>query len=302
VLDGLGAAGIGLAALPLLLRGSRAGALAGVAAGRRARTGRDAGATAARRDAARLGVVTAAAWAAAALVGLWLEAAEAAAVPPARLGLPVVAEYATAVAAGRGLLLTIGCALAVAALRTVEAGRATDPASRLPEFALGLLLLGALAGPVTGHAGGQPDRDPAVLAIALHVVAASVWAGGLLGLALVLARRPGQLRVALPRYSTVAGYCVAVVLASGTLSAALRLPAPAALWGTGYGRLVLVKAVAAAVLVGLGWQARRRMPSRLAGLTGAGDRAPIVRWVGVELVVMAGVFVVAAALAGSTPT
>ncbi len=90
------------------------------------------------------------------------------------------------------------------------------------------------------------------------------------------------------------------MLATGVLSAWLRLSGPAALLGTGYGRLVLLKALGAGLLLVLGRRARRRLPSRLAG---AGPRpVPLARWLGAELVVMVAVFAVAAGLAGATPS
>jgi putative copper resistance protein D len=156
---------------------------------------------------------------------------------------------------------------------------------------------------VTGHAAGHDSHDPAVLAIALHVVAASGWVGGLLAVVLVLAAQPRLVAVALPRFSTVAGYCAGTVAVTGVLSAVFRLPTPVALVNTGYGLLVLAKAACLVVLLGLGWRARRRLLGRMAGLTGgrSGSPVPLARWLGLELVVMAVVFGLAAALAGAAP-
>jgi putative copper resistance protein D len=210
------------------------------------------------------------------------------------------------VAAGRGLLLTLLCAVLLMGLQLavlVRSGRdgARGP-TRYPELVLGAGLLGVLPGPVTGHAAGHAGHDPAVLAIALHVVAACLWVGGLLAVVLVLAAHRRLVAVALPRFSTVAGYCAATVALTGVLSAVLRLPTPAALVGTGYGLLVLAKAACLAVLVGLGWRARRTLLGRVAGLTSGGaGPAPLARWLGLELVVMAVVFGLAAALAGAAP-
>jgi putative copper resistance protein D len=310
--DGLGAAGIGLALLPLLLgdrrgerledrRGGRRGGRPGAATGpgERARG-------AALRSAARLGVLLAAGWAIVALLALWLQAADAAGVAPVRLSPTLLAEYAGQVAAGRGLLLTLGCAVLLMGLQLaalVRSGRdGAGGRARYPELVLGAGLLGVLPGPVTGHAAGHTGHDPAVLAIALHVVAACVWVGGLLAMVLVLGAHRRLVAAALPRFSTVAGYCAATVALTGVLSAALRLPTPAALVDTGYGLLVLAKAACLAVLLGLGWRARRTLLARVAGLAGGGPgSAPLASWLGLELIVMAVVFGLAAALAGAAP-
>jgi len=108
---------------------------------------------------------------------------------------------------------------------------------------------------------------------------------------------------ALPRFSTVAGYCAGVVAVTGVLGAVLRLPTPGALVSTGYGVLLLAKAACLAGLVGLGWRARRRLLTRVAGSAGRRSDAPVplARWLALELVVMAVVFGLAAALAGAAP-
>lgn len=310
--DGLGAAGIGLALLPLLVDGRATG---------RERAGADAGArarSAALHRAARLGVQLGAGWAIAALLALWLQAADAAGTGPFDVSPAVLGDYAGEIAAGRGLLLTLGCAVLLMCLQLSALVRWARAASahpgggsragqvdrpRYPELAVGAGLLGMLAGPVTGHAAGHDSHDPAVLAIALHVVAASGWVGGLLAVVLVLAGQPRLVAVALPRFSTVAGYCAGTVAVTGVLSAVFRLPTPVALVNTGYGLLVLAKAACLVVLLGLGWRARRRLLGRMAGLTGgrSGSPAPLARWLGLELVVMAVVFGLAAALAGAAP-
>jgi putative copper resistance protein D len=292
-----------------------------------------------------LAVACGAGWAAAVLLGLWLQAADAVGQSPFRVPPVLLASYAGQVAAGRAALLTLGCALltmalGLAAARTGGAdGRSgAGDRPRYAELALGVGLLGALAGPVTGHVNGPGGHDPAVLAVALHVTAACVWVGGLLAVVVVLADQPSLAAQTLPRFSTLAGYCAGVVALSGVLSAALRLPDAAALLGTGYGQLVVAKTGCLLGLVALGWWARRGLLPRLAGQQAAGHgrlagqqaaghgrlagqqaagrgrrRGPgggdarragsvaLARWLGPELALMAVVFGLAAALAGSSP-
>ena len=67
---------------------------------------------------------------------------------------------------------------------------------------------------VTGHASSLASHEVAVTTVALHVAAASLWVGGLGALIVLLGRRRELLAVALPRFSTLAGACLAVVTVS----------------------------------------------------------------------------------------
>jgi copper transport protein len=86
----------------------------------------------------------------------------------------------------------------------------------------------------------------------LHLLAGSVWLGGLLGLLVIFVSvsarlAPGAptrlevLKVVVPRFSNVAFACVVVLLATGTAATIIHLPAVDALWQTGYGVAILVK-------------------------------------------------------------
>jgi len=113
-----------------------------------------------------------------------------------------------------------------------------------------LLAMGGLI-PIAqqGHAAGSSGHDAAVTNLALHLVGASVWLGGLIALALLRGSfDTGRLAIVLSRYSTLAIVCFVVVAVSGIGSAALRIGSWSALT-TGYGVLVLIKTFA---LVGLG--------------------------------------------------
>ena len=302
--DALGAVQIGLTLLPLLIGGCGHGWPAEHGAAARARR-------AALGRAARYAALVAAGWTVAALLALWMQAADAAGSTLFQLRPEVFVDYATQVAAGRGLLLTLSCALLVAGLMVAAANR-LGPSSgqdtpRYPELAVGASVLGVLPGPVTGHASSDVNHDYAVLAIALHVVAACVWVGGLVAVVLVLAGHRGLLAVVLPRFSVVAGYCAGVVAVTGVLSAVFRLPAPSALVDTGYGALVLAKAAGLVGLLALGWRARGRLLRRVVRPTGRSRPelvqrpVPLVQWLSLELAVMAVVFGLAPALAGSAP-
>jgi putative copper resistance protein D len=184
------------------------------------------------------------------------------------------------------LLLTAGCTAAVlvcGALRLHEPHRVQ---LRIPLVAA---LLGLVTPTVTGHAGTEADHELAVITVALHVGAASMWVGGL-GAMLLLVRRREMLDVAVPRFSRLAGVCVFTVGITGVANAVLRLESPAALVTTGYGWLIVAKTVCIGGLGALGWLARHRL------MTG---RTPVLRWASAEVSLMAVTLGIAAALTQS---
>lgn len=143
--------------------------------------------------------------------------------------------------------------------------------SRVAVLAAALL---ALAAPVwVGHTHTMVPRWLGVAADLGHLVAASVWSGGVLGLVLLLRRvRPAAspasgsvdaalLATAVVRFSAVALTSVLVLAASGTTMAVLVLPDWSALFHTGYGRSLLLKlGVVVALLALAGWNRFRLVP------------------------------------------
>jgi putative copper export protein len=121
-----------------------------------------------------------------------------------------------------------------------------------------LLALGAVATvTLTGHAADWGDVSVTAALDWAHVVAASTWAGGLLVLAALVRRAaprwpPTILPAAMRRFSTLAATCLAVVVLSGAYRAWVELPAVDVLWRTAYGRLLAVKVLLAAGLIGCG--------------------------------------------------
>jgi copper transport protein len=118
-------------------------------------------------------------------------------------------------------------------------------------FALGGALLAAAAvlliPGAAGHAAQTAPRGFALLLDWVHLVAGSLWIGGLIGLlvlwrSLPLARRVAGLTIAVPRFSNMAFVAVFLLLASGIGASVLHLPLLAALWETSYGKAILVKA------------------------------------------------------------
>ena len=117
-----------------------------------------------------------------------------------------------------------------------------------------LATTGALAGAsaallipgVAGHAGQTSPPGWAITFDWLHLVAGSIWVGGLIGLlvlwrSLPVARRLAGLVVCVPRFSNTAFVSVLVLIGAGTGSAVLHLPTFASFWQTSYGKALIVK-------------------------------------------------------------
>jgi cytochrome c oxidase assembly factor CtaG/putative copper export protein len=123
-----------------------------------------------------------------------------------------------------------------------------------------LLLAGALVTLVplglTGHSSAGGSHDLATNSLLIHLVAGSLWAGGLLVL-LVHALRGGRhADLAARRFSALAGWCFVAMALSGVVNALVRV-LPADLATTSYGRLVIAKFAALCVLGVAGWRQRR---------------------------------------------
>ncbi len=150
----------------------------------------------------------------------------------------------------------------------------------------------------TGHAAGTASHTLATSAMALHLVGAAVWIGGLAALAVLHRRLGPDLAPAVARYSTTAGWCLAAVGVSGVVNGVVRVGSVEGLAGR-YGGLLAAKVVLFAVLGGLGLVHRRVVIGRL-------RQDPVRsrlfwRLVAVELAVMGAVSGVAVALAGTAP-
>ena len=164
----------------------------------------------------------------------------------------------------------------------------------------GVSLIGPLPVALTGHSALGGSHDIAGDSLVLHVLAASLWIGGLVAV-LTLATAPGPdrstaLATAVPRYSHTALVCWLVLGVTGVVNALVRVT-PADLFTTSYGALVVGKVVALVVLGGFGLAHRRRTVGRAA----AGGAGALVRLGVVEAVVMFATVGLAVALGRSAP-
>lgn len=138
-------------------------------------------------------------------------------------------------------------------------------AARSRRLIAGVGALVALVGlAAAGHAAAVIPGWWGVGTASLHLAAAGVWAGGIGTLALL--RPPGgwrseTARDLLARFSPVAISAFVATVVFGGLRAFQELAAPADLIATSYGRILLAKVVAVAVMVPLSWQAWRRRHS-----------------------------------------
>ncbi|CAJ1501153.1 cytochrome c oxidase assembly protein [[Mycobacterium] holstebronense] len=150
---------------------------------------------------------------------------------------------------------------------------------------------------LTGHSAAGGSHDLATNSLLIHLIAAGLWAGGLLAL-LVHAIRGGEhADLAARRFSTVALWCFVAMGLSGVLNALVRLTL-ADLLTTAYGQLVVAKFVALCALGALGaWQRRRGVAALQED---PNKRAPLIRLALTETVVFALTFGVAVGL-GRTP-
>jgi copper resistance protein D len=220
-------------------------------------------------------------WALAALLTLVLQTAEVRAGADVSVG--AVAEYVGEVGAGKALLFVavVALLLFVLGIASVRAGDAV-PA----EVMAAVALLGLLPLPVTGHATNLQWRDFTMVSLELHVLGAVAWTGGLGAIVVLVSANRSLLATALPRFSKLATVCLGVVAATGLFNAVMELTASHtlfdALFGTGYGVLVLLKLTCLVALAVLGGNIRfRLLPSILRH-----QRTALVRWAALELSVM----------------
>lgn len=141
-----------------------------------------------------------------------------------------------------------------------EAVAALAPARRSLFAAALAAALGGLAG--AGHAAAVRPPWWGATADTAHLVAASLWAGGILGLATL--RPPGGWRGRagrdlLRRFSPVAIPAFLATVGFGVLRGAQELASPSDLLGSAYGRVLAAKAAVVLAMVPLSVRAWRRV-------------------------------------------
>lgn len=168
------------------------------------------------------------------------------------------------------------------------------PWSRLGAAVLGLAVCVPPA--FQGHAIGAPAYTAiAVLADALHLAASGVWIGTLAVLVVQVlpVARGSSARAAIAAFSPLALTSAAVLAATGSLASWLHVRHVPLLWGTTYGRVLLLKLALVLGVAGIGAVNWRRLTPRLTEPEGLARLARAAR---VEVTVAAAVLLVTAFL------
>nr|WP_237467635.1 cytochrome c oxidase assembly protein [Leucobacter chromiireducens] len=190
-----------------------------------------------------------------------------------------LAQFVTEIELGRLWLIE----LLLAAATTVMAFAIRD--RRLTLLVLLAALTTTLPLALQGHAAGSSNHSQAVNSLLVHLIGAAVWLGGLLTL-VFLARVVDRQRLSVltARYSTLALFAFVGVAASGVVSGWMRVGNLDALFGTGYGQLLMWKTGALLALGVFGAVQRTRLIPRIADSV-SGQRA-FIWFVLAELAVM----------------
>jgi putative copper resistance protein D len=145
--------------------------------------------------------------------------------------------------------------------------------------ALLLLSLVAIIAPVfESHSASSGSHALAIGSLVVHVVAISLWVGGLVAITFLKAE---DRAIALPRFSALALWAAIAVSASGTANAWARLNFQSA-WSSDYARLVFLKILLTAVLIFFGYLNRRQLSGSLKL-----DGKQLGRLLSVEVLIMA---------------
>lgn len=185
--------------------------------------------------------------------------------------------------AGLAALVAVGCRLALSWGWTV--------------VLLAVAVGGVLPLAATGHSSAGGSHDVATNSMLYHLVAASLWVGGLAAL-LAHGRRTGpHLGLVVRRFSRLALVCWVAMAASGVVNALVRTPL-GELLTSDYGRLVLAKVAALLALGVIGYWQRERS---VRAVVNSGDRSSLVRLGTGEVLLMLGTIGLAVALARTPP-
>ena len=142
----------------------------------------------------------------------------------------------------------------------------------------GIALLALIAPIFQSHSAANGSHTLAVGALVTHVLALSLWVGGLFGILIA----PKALRInALYRFSALALWAATAVVISGIATAWTRLNVRTA-WNTQYAYVVIAKVILTVALLAMGYANRKALASR-----DEWKLQELVRLISVEAMVMA---------------
>ncbi len=141
----------------------------------------------------------------------------------------------------------------------------------------------------SGHASAAEPQLLMRPAVFVHALGIAFWIGALLPLAGLLLARTQDAHTSLRRFSRMAPFAVAALIASGAVLALVQVGEVSALLHTDYGRVFLIKAALLAVLFSVALYNRVRLTGRvLADEREAGRR--LVRTVSFEIALALAIF------------
>ncbi len=156
--------------------------------------------------------------------------------------------------------ITLGQYLAFEALIALIVFVCTFQAKKiLSLIALLILSIVGLIAPVfQSHGASGGSHSLVIGSLVIHVVALSLWVGGILAIAMLSA---SDRAIAVPRFSQLALWSAIAVVISGVVNAWTRLNFESA-WNSSYAYIVIAKTVATIALVGLGYLHRKNLEGK----------------------------------------
>ncbi|MCX6426708.1 MAG: cytochrome c oxidase assembly protein [Actinobacteria bacterium] len=123
---------------------------------------------------------------------------------------------------------------------------------------LAITTLGIIAPIFQSHSATSGSHALAIGSLCIHVMALSLWVGGIFALALL---DPKERAIAVPRFSSLALWAVIAVVVSGSANAWARLNFASA-WHSSYAIVIIVKGVLTIGLIVIGYMHRKNLASK----------------------------------------
>lgn len=156
--------------------------------------------------------------------------------------------------------ITLGQYLAFEAAIALLVFVCTFQAKKIMSLIVLLLIsiVGLVAPVFQSHAASGGSHSLVIGSLLIHVIALSMWVGGILAIAMLSA---SDRAIAVPRFSQLALWSAIAVVISGTVNAWTRLNFESA-WNSTYAFLVIAKTVATIALVGFGYLHRKNLEGK----------------------------------------
>jgi len=205
----------------------------------------------------------------------------------------IVWSLLTQTTLGRVILIQMALVGLTAILAWVTLDRMTG------SILLGAALIAAFLPGFNGHSGIDDGHSSATISLGIHIIAASVWIGGLVAVVDYCYRHGPNSERVLRTFSLLALISVIVIAESGLLNAGLRLDGFASIVTSPYGAILLAKIAVLIALIGYGWRQRRNIADRF--VTEEGRTRVLVQLSAVELAWMGMVLGLSVALSRTAP-